>query len=310
MAQSIEFGYFGPTGSDRARGPNFAPALKRALDIARQSFTSVWFADHFMFEGADIHEAWVLLSYTAALAPELQLGHMVLCNSYRPPSLVAKMAASLQSLTQGRFVLGYGAGWKKDEYLAYGYDFPSAATRIAMMEEGLQVIKTMWRDEQATFHGQYYHVDNARCEPRPNPVPPIMIGGDGEQLTLRAVARHADWWNCFSRTPEVARRKIDALKRHCEAEGRDYASIRKTWSGPVILDRDQQAALDRAGDRLQRDQPPIAGDPTAVAERIQELAALGFDQFQVSFDRFPDTSDMELFVAEVMPRCSGASVGS
>ena len=305
MPPAIAFGYIGPTGAARARGHAFQPALARALDIARQSFTSLWFADHFMFEDADIHEAWVLLSYTAALAPELQLGHLVACNSYRPPSLVAKMGASLQSLSGGRFVLGYGAGWKQDEYLAYGYEFPRPAQRIAMMEEALAVIKAMWRDEPATFHGRYYHVEEAYCEPRPNPLPPIMIGVDGEQLTLRAVARHADWWNCFSRTPEVARHKLEVLKQHCETEGRDFASIRKTWSGPVIIDRDHQAALKRAGDKVQQEQPPIVGGPSAVAERIQELAALGFDLFQVGFDRFPDTSDMELFIAEVMPRFRG-----
>jgi alkanesulfonate monooxygenase SsuD/methylene tetrahydromethanopterin reductase-like flavin-dependent oxidoreductase (luciferase family) len=302
MAGAIEFGYFGETGAARARGQSFAPALRRALDIARQSFSSLWFADHFMFGDADIHEAWVVLSYAAALAPKLQIGHLVSCNSYRPPALLAKMAASLHSLSGGRFVLGYGAGWKKDEYEAYGYEFPSAAVRIAMMEEGLQVIKALWRDEQATFHGQYYHIEQARCEPRPNPAPILMIGGDGEQLTLRAVARHADWWNCYSQTPEVARRKIAALKQHCAAEGRDFASIRKTWSGPVIIDRSHQAALERAGDALQQNKPPIAGDPSAVAERIHELAELGFDMFQVSFDQFPDTTDMELFIDEVIPR--------
>src|SRR5438046_8922457 len=179
MATPIEFGYFGPTGSARARGHAFQPALQRALAIARESFTSLWFADHFMFADSDIHEVWVTLSYAAALAPELQIGHLVICNSYRPPSLVAKMAAALQSLSGGRFVLGYGAGWKKDEYEAYGYDFPSPAVRIAMMEEGLQVIKALWRDEKATFHGQYYHIDQARCEPRPNPPPVIMIGRHG-----------------------------------------------------------------------------------------------------------------------------------
>jgi alkanesulfonate monooxygenase SsuD/methylene tetrahydromethanopterin reductase-like flavin-dependent oxidoreductase (luciferase family) len=302
MTPPIEFGYFGPTGSAQARGNDFSPALQRALAIARQSFTSLWFADHFMYEDADVREAWVMLSYAAALAPDLQLGHLVSCNSYRPPALVAKMSASLQSLSRGKFVLGYGAGWKKDEYLAYGYDFPSPAVRIAMMEEGLQIIKTMWRDDQATFHGQYYQIEQARCEPRPNPVPPIMIGGGGEQLTLRAVARHADWWNCYSLSPEGARRKLDVLKEHCAAEGRDFQSIRKTWSGPVIIDRDHQAALKRAGDKLQQEKPPITGDPSAVAERIQEFAELGFDLFQVEFDLFPDTTDMELFIGEVMPR--------
>jgi alkanesulfonate monooxygenase SsuD/methylene tetrahydromethanopterin reductase-like flavin-dependent oxidoreductase (luciferase family) len=131
-----------------------------------------------------------------------------------------------------------------------------------------------------------------------------MIGGDGEQRTLRAVARHADWWNCYSQSPTVARHKIEVLKQHCLAEGRDFAGIRKTWSGPVIIDRDHQAALTRAGERVHEEKPPIVGDPAAVAERIQELAELGFDLFQVGFDQFPDTDDMELFVAEVLPHFS------
>src|SRR5262249_5452354 len=140
MSQAIEFGYIGEVGSEQACGPSFPPAFRHALEVARQSFTSLWFVDHLMHEDTEIYEAWVTLSYAAALVPELQVGHMVCCNSYRSPALVAKMAASLQSLTQGRFLLGYGAGWKEDEYRAYGYDFPSPATRIAMMEEGVQVI--------------------------------------------------------------------------------------------------------------------------------------------------------------------------
>ncbi len=298
----IEFGYFGETGAAEARGTDYVPTLRRALDIARQSFTSLWFADHFMYEDADIHEAWVTLSYAAALAPELTVGHMVSCNSYRPPTLVAKMAASLQSLTQGRFVLGYGAGWKDDEYLAYDYPFPKAATRIAQMEDAIQLIRTMWRDAPATYRGQFYKVENAYCEPRPATPPPIMIGGDGEKLTLRAVARHADWCNCYAKTPAEAGRKLDILREHCQREGRRFEDIRKTWSGTVIVDRDHQQALTRAGGRLEGPSQPIVGAPSAVAARIEEFAALGFDLFQVGFERYPDTADLELFVAEVMPR--------
>ncbi len=152
----------------------------------------------------------------------------------------------------------------------------------------LRVTPVRWTHIEAKFvdheHGEWFK--------RPDPVPPIMIGSDGEQRTLRAVARHADWWNCYSQPPDVARRKLDVLNQHCEAEGRDFASIRKTWSGPVIIDRDHQAALNRAGDRFQDAKPPIVGDPAAVAERIVELAELGFELFQVGFDQFPDTEDM------------------
>ena len=297
----MEFGYFAHTGSEGARGRAFAPALRRAVEVASDAFTSLWLADHFMFDDADVNEAWVELSYLAALAPRMQLGHMVLCNSYRQPSLTAKMGASLQALSEGRFVLGYGAGWHKPEYVAYGYDFPSAATRIAMMEEGLQVIKAMWRESPATWHGRFYHIEDARCEPRPDPLPPIMIGGGGEQLTLRAVARHADWWNIFARSASVTRHKLDVLREHCEREGRDFTRIRRTWAGPVYIDRDPEAARRLAGNAAGSDTPGIMGDPAAVREQIQAFVDMGFDMFQVNFPRFPDTSDMELFMAEVMP---------
>ncbi len=301
QTKTVEFGYFAPTGSDDARGRAFSPALRHAVGVASETFTSLWLADHFMFEGADVNEAWVELSYLAGLAPRMQIGHMVLCNSYRQPSLTAKMGASLQALSDGRFVLGYGAGWHKPEYQAYGFDFPAAATRVAMMEEGLEIIKTMWRESPASWHGRYYHVEDARCEPRPDPMPPILIGGTGEQLTLRAVARHADWWNIYARSAEFTRHKLAVLREHCDREGRDVASVRKTWAGPVVIDRDHEAALRRAGDAVGGDHPGITGDPAAVREQIQAFVDMGFDMFQLHFDRFPDTFDMELFMSEVIP---------
>lgn len=304
QTKTVEFGYFAPTGSDGARGRAFSPALQRAVGVASEAFTSLWLADHFMFESADVNEAWVELSYLAGLAPRMQIGHMVLCNSYRQPSLTAKMGASLQALSEGRFVLGYGAGWHKPEYEAYGFEFPSAATRVAMMEEGLQIIKTMWRDSPASWHGRFYHVEDARCEPRPDPMPPILIGGSGEQLTLRAVARHADWWNIYSRSAEFTRHKLAVLREHCDREGRDVASIRKTWAGPVFIDRDHEAAERLAADSVESDHFGIAGDPAAVREQIHAFVDMGFDMFQLHFEKFPDTSDMELFMSEVMPAFS------
>ncbi|HEW94029.1 MAG TPA: LLM class flavin-dependent oxidoreductase, partial [Thermoprotei archaeon] len=111
-------------------------------------------------------------------------GHIVLCNSYRNPALLAKMTATLQVLSNGRYILGIGAGWKIDEYIAYGYPFPPPRVRIGQLEEAVQIIRRMWTEESVSFRGKYYHIDNAICSPKPKPVPLIMIGGGGEKLML------------------------------------------------------------------------------------------------------------------------------
>ena len=150
-----------------------------------------------------------------------------MANSYRHPPLLAKMAASLQYLSGGRFILGYGAGWAEDEYRAYGYDFPSAGTRIDQMVEGIEVIRALWTGGPVDYEGQHYRLTDALAVPVPQPVPPIMIGGDGERRTLRAVATHGDWWNAMSRPMEVLRRKVDdprgALRGRRARPGVDHA---------------------------------------------------------------------------------------
>jgi alkanesulfonate monooxygenase SsuD/methylene tetrahydromethanopterin reductase-like flavin-dependent oxidoreductase (luciferase family) len=225
-----------------------------------------------------------------------------MANNYRPPALMAKMAASLQAFSRGRLILGYGAGWHEPEYRAYGYEFPSARVRIAQMVEGLLVMKAMWSQSPASFKGEYYQIEDAYCEPRPEPPPPIMIGGDGEQLTLRAVAEHADWWNALMRPLPVLRHKIDVLDGHCRAVGRDPATVRRTITRTVYLKRTRAEAEAWAGDKLQADNPPFAGEPAALVEHLQELSELGFDLFQMVFAGFPDTSDMKLFADEVLPK--------
>ncbi len=172
-------------------------------------------------------EPWTQLTWLAARVPRVRLGHSVLANSYRHPALMAKMSASIQALSGGRFILGYGAGWLEDEYRAYGYPFPPTRERIARMDEALRLIKTMWTESPATFHGEFYSVEEAWCEPRPDPLPPIMIGGSGERYLLRAVAEHADWWLSYGDVPAIQERKLAVLADHCRDVGRDPATIRK-----------------------------------------------------------------------------------
>ena len=300
----MEFGYHPPSGErglEVIRPRDYMSDLHRACDVASQSFGSLWVSDHFAYNDEFRMECWTHLAWIAARYPGPKLGTIVMSNSFRHPSLMAKMAASIQWMSSGRLILGYGAGWYENEYRAYGFDYPSLRVRTEMLEEGLQVIKAMWRDAPANFSGKHYHIDNAFCEPRPDPPPILLIGGAGEKYTLPVVARHADWWNDLMRPPGDQQRKLDSLRRHCETEGRDFSSIRKTISIRLYLDRSHKKALEMAGDKINSAQPPVAGDPSAVREQLARLGEMGFDFGIMTFPRFQELDDMKLFVDEVMP---------
>jgi alkanesulfonate monooxygenase SsuD/methylene tetrahydromethanopterin reductase-like flavin-dependent oxidoreductase (luciferase family) len=158
----------------------------------------------------------------------------------------------------------------------------------------------MWNDSPANYSGNFYQVKDVFCEPKPTPNPILMLGGGGEKKTLKIVAKHADWWNDVMRKPKDLRRKLDALKKHCEDVGRDYNSIRKTIAPRFIIDKDYKKALGQA-DQMRRNDQIIAGDPSAVIDQLSELRELGFDFVITTFPRFQDLSDMKLFVKEVMP---------
>ena len=297
----IEFGY-GPPPGDRGneliRPREYLSDLHRSLDVASQGFSSLWISDHLNYATEFRIECWTLLTWVAARYPGPKLGTIVMSNTFRKPALMAKMSASLQHLSHGRFILGYGGGWHEGEHQAFGIELPPPRVRIDMLEEAVQVIRAMWTQAPASFEGKYYSVDNVHCEPRPDPPPPIMIGGGGEKRTLRVVARHADWWNDVSRPKDVLRHKLDVLRQHCEAEGRDFESIRKTLSIGVFIDRSHSAAVEMAGEGRET---AVVGDPAAVREQFSELGEMGFDLFITSFPRFQELDDLKLFMDDVIP---------
>ena len=300
----IEFGFAAPPG-DREMGrvnrAMFAADLHRVTDLAGRIFDSVWVSDHLMEGDRYRIESWTQLTWLAARLPRVRLGHNVLANSYRHPALLAKMAASLQALSGGRFILGYGAGWLEAEYGAYGYPFPSTRERIAQMDEALRLIKTMWTSSPATFKGEWYEVEDAWCEPQPEPPPPILIGGSGERYLLRAVAEHADWWLSYAERPDVQARKLAVLADHCRDVGRDPASIRKAVPWTIYLHRDRAQARRWAGNAVEGERPAFAGDPAELRDRVDEIIGLGFDMVQLRFAGMMDTADIELFADEVLP---------
>jgi len=291
-------------------GASFAALARHWQRAERLGYDSVWLDDHFYGVATrpsdDSLECWTLMAALARETSTLRFGTLVVCNGYRHPPLLAKMAGSVDHISNGRLEFGLGAGWYEQEYLAYGYDFPPIATRLAQLEEALQICKLMWGAETATFVGRHYRVQDAWCNPKPvqKPHPPIMIGGGGEKVLLRIAARHADRWN-FGGSVADFRRKIAILDAHCRAIGRDPSSIEKTWFGNILIEADEERLQQRLAKRAARGagQMPqgIVGTPKKVIESIEEYSALGVTHFIAMFGRVENLGATELFAREVMP---------
>lgn len=286
-----------------AGGPQPAARLlednRRFLTLLDGHFDTFWIEDHFQWGTAPTLEAWTSLTWQAARFPTYRCGTMVLGQSYRNPALLAKAAATLQWLAGGRLILGIGAGWKEDEYRAYNFPFPAAATRIHELREAATIIKTMWSTSPATYAGTHYRITAAFCEPRPTPPPPLMIGGGGEKLTLRVVAELADWWNLGFVPFSEYERKWQRLAEHCAAVGRDPATIKKTYFALVSISNDPSRILRREGLHI------VGGNPAQVADELAQFVASGVEHFQIRFLDFPDPAGAELFIQTVVPQLSG-----
>lgn len=302
MAQ-IQFGLVVPAefrqGADLS---SYLADANSALRMVRGRFESAWVVDHLQSDGDQRLEAVALLSYLAGQNPELLFGHTVLCQSFRSPGLVAKIAATLQLLTGGRFVLGLGAGGNEDEYLAYGYDYPSSATRVEQLEEYVAVIRALWSAPSVSFSGKHYRLVDARCEPRPTPAPPLMIGAFKPRM-LRLVAREADWWNVSSTGPQGYARMAAELERACKAVGRDPATVRRTWVGGVACAATLAEARAIAGARVTADDDDygFVGTPGNVVRQMRALVDLGVECFMLDVVDFPDLGGLELLLRHVLP---------
>ena len=311
----VEFGLRVPSFPvDGSSGQTFIDQVVQFLSEVEGYFDSAWVCDHFhpwarfVPETTPTIEGFTAISYLSGVFNRLKFGNIVLCNSYRNPALLAKMGATLQLLTGGRFILGIGAGWKEDEYIAYGYKFPPAKVRIEQLEEGVQIIRKMWTETKATFEGKYYRIKDAICSPKPNPTPPIMIGGGGEKLTLRVVAKHADWWNLPNASVETYKHKLDILESHCGRIGRKPEEIKKTLGNIVAIaespEEAKRIAVESPFSNLGNVENFIIGDPKTVAEKISEYVELGVEHFILRFLDFPKTSGAKLFAEKVIPEFS------
>jgi alkanesulfonate monooxygenase SsuD/methylene tetrahydromethanopterin reductase-like flavin-dependent oxidoreductase (luciferase family) len=298
---------------DGSDGPTFVDQIHHTLRRIAPHVDSVWVDDHVMPWAEWQHpdtpylECLTTIAYFAAAFPNLVFGSGVLCQSYRNPALLAKTAANLQLLTGGRLVFGIGAGWMEREYRAYNFPFPPPAVRLAQLEEAIQIVRRMWAGAPASFEGAHYRIDQAYCAPRPWPAPPLLIGGGGEKRTLRLVAQYADWWNLPGGTADNYAHKLSVLREHCAAVGRPYDEIRKTWSPEAIAVAPTEDAARRIAAATPFKNNQIVGTPEQVAEQLQAFVDLGVTYLIVRLVDFPDTSGVELFAQEVMPRLRRAA---
>jgi F420-dependent oxidoreductase-like protein len=308
----MRFGLFTSMGAQTWSG---------VLDLWRQLESTGWdiasVTDHFMpntkeREGAML-ESWSTLSALAALVPRMRVGTIVLGNTYRHPAVVAKMAAQVDIISGGRLILGLGAGWQENEHAAYGIPFYTMRERLERLEESCQVMRSLWTKARSDFQGKYYQLSDAPLDPKPvqTPHPELMIGGGGERVTLRIVARHADHWNVWG-GPKVLAKKGAVLDEHCRAVGRDPKTITRSVNMALHI-TDKKEDVDRLADtiatRMGRHAEDardtcLAGTPEQIREQLQQLRAAGAGVVFIPslFRPLPDLRrDLDRFIAEIAP---------
>lgn len=310
----INFGWRIPAFPvSRTEEREFITQILNSLEKIENNFDSAWICDHMIpwpnWQRPDMYnlESWTTINYLMGIFRNLSFGHIVLCNSYREPSLLAKMVSTLCTFSPGRFILGIGAGWKKDEYLSYGYKFLKDSSRIEALKEAVQILRQMWTRKTVSFNGKYYKISNAFCVPKPRPIPPIMIGGGGEKLTLRVVAEHADWWNYGNLTLEEYSHKLEILKNHCDIVGRKYANIKKTWLGCIAVSESnanvqkilQNSPFITREERFNAMQTTLFGKPEVIIQKLVDFVDLGVEYFIFRFLDFPSTVGLELFIEQI-----------
>lgn len=301
----IQFGLIIPAELRGKNTPdNYVENLNRALTLIAGHFDSAWTIDHLMFDETNVLEGFTTLTYMAAQHPNLKFGHTVLCQSFRNPALLAKMAATLQFMSGGRFILGLGAGWHEAEYRAYGYDFPSRAVRVEQLEETLQIIKALWTQEKSTFIGKHYRIIDAHLEPKPNPIPPIMIGAFRPKM-LRLTAKYADHWNVSSTSIDNYRLMSAEFDRACADLGRDPSTVQRSWVGGCSCAPSLEEARALVAGQWDDDDDPdnfdFIGTPQQIIEQMRPFIALGVNQFMLDCGGFPTFTTLELLINEVLP---------
>jgi F420-dependent oxidoreductase-like protein len=298
------------------------------LDVARAAedgpFESIWVYDHFhtvpMPTEEVTHEAWSLMAALGAATSRVRLGQMCTCMGYRNPAYLAKVAATIDTVSGGRVEMGIGGGWYEHEWQAYGYGFPTAGERLGQLDEGVQIMRQLWTTGTATLDGKYYQVDGAIGRPLPLQEGgiPLWIAGGGEKKTLRIAAKYAQYTNFFG-SPEVFEHKSEILAAHCKDVGTDFGAIIRSSNYNVVIGETEKDVQDRLAWIRSHYEPllpadvlestmkqfhdgRLTGTPEQIVERLTEMRKLGLT-YAITYFREAayDRSGIDLFTKEVVP---------
>ena len=323
MTKPLRFGAFVPQGWKlEYSGWPAQKAWERSKEIAaiaeRGGYDHLWVYDHVETvprrEATHCFEAFTMLSALSQVTSKARLGQLVTCCSYRNPAMLAKQAAGIDVFSDGRLILGLGAGWYRREYQSYGYDFMTAGRRLRLLEETITVIPRLWSEQTVDFQGEHVHFDGAFCDPKPvqDPRPQIWVGGGGERVTLRIAAQHADATNWQVGLDGFVH-KSGVLREQCERWGRDFDSIVRTH-GPDCRIFDSEAEmklwLDHPGggslwgggqnDEYVRDN--LVGTAEQVIDKVKGYVEAGCREFVLWFRDYPSSESLERFIGEVAPK--------
>jgi F420-dependent oxidoreductase-like protein len=269
----------------------------------------VYIADHFMPNGpgpepldGDVLECWSVIAALAASIPRLRIAPLVTSVTFRHPAVLAKIAAAVDQISHGRLTLGLGAGWQENEHASYGLALGTVRERMDRFEEAVQILHSMLGQPRTTLEGRYFQVRDAPNRPGPvQPRLPLLIGGAGEQRTMRIAARYADHWNAWS-TPETLAQKVSVLRARCAEIGRDPAEIHVSTQALLFLSTDREW-IDQQRRQAQPTRAVIAGTPVEIADIMARYAEAGADEFivpDITFGPMPRKKDTcDLFIEQV-----------
>ncbi|MFW9990629.1 MAG: LLM class flavin-dependent oxidoreductase [Candidatus Odinarchaeota archaeon] len=290
---------------------------KLAEKASRYKFDTIWVSDHMFLDEKAVDksafDSWTLMTYLVTKF-KLRVGSLVLCNSYRHPSILAKMVSTLDHLSGGRIEFGYGAGWKEMEYKAYGIEFPPVKTRLEQLEEGLQVIKKLWSEEKASFSGKHYTLDEAICYPKPlqKPHPRIVIGSmTGGKKMLQIAAKHGDMINlAWSFTPERCKEIFQQLDSYTSEASRNKL-LRSVgfWVRLYASEEEKQAKMKEGAQQrnfsieeyTKRLEGALVGTKEEITEKLAKYIKLGVTHFVFMFPAKEEPTYLRIFNDEIFP---------
>lgn len=314
FAVNIPTSVGGSSSSDYAMLPmadqiNWEIERDFGVTIEELGYDGLAVPDHLITGNGATMECTTVLAALASETEDVYLYPKTINNPLRHGPFLAKIMATIDNISDGRLKLGMGAGWKKDEAVAYGYDWPDAPARLRELEETIEILQLLWTEDQVTYDGDFYTVKDAVCRPSPvqEPHPPIMVGGGGEQFTLRIAAKYADCWNYWG-SIDVMQQKLDVLRQHCETYETDYDAVEKSWFARCVIRETEEEVQDLLAEvprfkdeNLDGDENHLVGTPEQIIKEIKQYVDLGIEEIVVEFVDFPHTDGAELFASDVLP---------